>query len=144
MKRLEARRYEVGDCLLFPWQAHQAFDVDPARVAQFASREMPGVAWTFYDGETPVACGGLIDKGTRIREAWAMVAAGATARQRVQLIEYGAAAIANDPSPRIEATVRDGWDAACRTILRLGFVFEGVMRKAAWDGADLHLFARVR
>lgn len=45
---------------------------------------------------------------------------------------------------RIEATVDVGFDAGQRWMNLLGFEHEGLMRAYRPDGADMHLYARVR
>ncbi|MAY78561.1 MAG: hypothetical protein CL802_13480 [Citromicrobium sp.] len=45
---------------------------------------------------------------------------------------------------RIDCLVRADWTAAMRWAEWLGFVDEGVMACVAWDGGDMHRFARVR
>lgn len=141
--KLEARPYRIGDCLLFDLQEKQALDCAPEAFAALAARAPEGPAWTFWRGGEPIACGGIAAIGRRRHEAWALLSRRARARDRVALFSFARSALANFPARRVEATVRDGWPAACATLKRLGFSFEGVMRRAAWDGEDLHLFARV-
>ncbi len=142
--KLEARPYRIGDCLLFDFQREQALDMPPEAFTRLATAAPPGLAWTFWRGAEPIACGGIANQTRGCAEAWALVGARALKRDRGELIAFARAAISNSASRRIQANVRDGWPKACAALGRLGFSFEGVMRKAAWDGADLHLFARVK
>lgn len=142
--KLEARPYRIGDCLLFDLQAEQALDCSPAEFQRLATTMPAGPAWTFWRAGEPIAAGGLTPTRRGLFEAWALLSRQARSRERFALFDFALAALDNFPHRRIEATVRGDFPAACASLVRLGFDFEGVMRKAAWDGADLKLFARVK
>lgn len=142
--KLEARPYRIGDCLLFDLQEDQALDLAPEQWTALSLRAPEGPAWTFWRSGEPVAAGGVASLKYGRFEAWALVGKRASPRDRFELFSFARAALANFPARRIEATAREGWAPACASLVRLGFKFEGVMRRAAWDGADLHLYARVR
>lgn len=104
--------------------------------------ECPGIAKTaLVDGE-PIVCAGMIELFKGRAYAWSYI--GETAARHWKTI-HRAVMIALESARwhRVEMTIDVRNPDAKRWAHRLGFDFEGVMRKWTSDGRDVEMWARV-
>lgn len=101
--------------------------------ASYASFERPaGTALTAFEGETVIACGGILTVGER-GFAWAVLSS-ESGRHMLWLHRAVQRVLEMQRCRRIEATVEMGFSAGCRWAKLLGFKYEGKMRAYGDDG----------
>ena len=139
---LVVKPYAIGDAALMTMQEAQRADMTPAEHAKLCAYAPEGVAYSFWRGDTLIACGGVAPLRAGVGEAWAMIASPRRAEWGV-LLKQARAALDMHPARRIQASARVDHPGADRVLERLGFHFEGVMRGYAADGGDAKLYGRV-
>lgn len=105
--------------------------------------EAGGLAWTVFEGERLVGCGGVIDRGGERGEAWALLdqEAGAAMLAATRVVRrYFETA----PFRRIEAVTASDFKPAGRWARLLGFEREGRMRAFCDNGGDAERWAFIR
>ena len=106
---------------------------------------MRSVAFTGFYDTTVVACVGLFVEA-RIAHAWAVVDQTASAHALFihrTTVRYLEALIEVLGLWRVQAFVLSTFARARTWVERLGFAYEGLMRRAAPNGEDFALYARV-
>ncbi|WP_235837953.1 GNAT family N-acetyltransferase [Chitinasiproducens palmae] len=123
-------------------QAVTAGLIDRRYAEELASYEK-SVGWAVVDGDTTLACGGIIEAWPGRALSWALFSDEALRRFRhVHRLVLGV--LRDAPWRRIEMDVDAAHTAGIRWAERLGFVAEGVRRKYTTDGRDVVLYARVK
>jgi RimJ/RimL family protein N-acetyltransferase len=104
---------------------------------------LPGVGWAVTDGDTALACGGIVEVWPNRAQSWALFSAEVLPRFRA--VHRLVTNVLNDaPWRRIEMDVDAEHAAGFAWATRLGFQNEGLRRKYTADGRDVFLFARVK
>lgn len=140
---IRARAYAPGDARLI--EARDAQRVE-ARVlyGALAHARPPGPAYTILDGDTAIACGGLIPVWPGYAQAWGFAgalpprAALAIVRQFARALAVLAALQAVN---RIEATARCDFPLAQRFLEKLQFARVAKLDRYGPDGGDYWLYA---
>lgn len=102
-----------------------------------------GVAFSGVEGQTLVACAGLMYFHKDRAVAWALMSQQAGGHF-IKIVRAMRRYLDVCDSRRIEAQVACDFPAGRRLVTMLGFDFEGRMRGFFPDGRDADLFARVR
>lgn len=146
MKRLERRQYEtddVGKLDTFELMSITKIVGWPGVYNLFSNH---GSAYTWYDGEKPVMCGGILVCWQTMGEAWFV------GDKAIQLYPYAAWKAAHEQLEtdierfkllRIQCNVRVDWPEAIHFAEKMGFQRECVMRKAGPFAEDVILYSRV-
>ncbi len=100
-------------------------------------------AWSIFDGEQIVGCGGFFKDHDECVTAWTLLLPCSGPRMRF-VHRAALEVIGRCPARRIQAHASVTFKPAMRWLTMLGFKFEGTLRKFTPDGADMLLFARVR
>lgn len=104
---------------------------------------LKGVGWAVIDGDTTMACGGIVEVWENRAQSWALFSAEVLPRFRA--VHRLVLNVLNDaPWRRIEMDVDADHFNGIVWARRLGFVNEGVRRKYTVDGRDVILFAKVK
>lgn len=102
-----------------------------------------GLAWTLFDGERVIGCGGVIDRGGGRGEAWALLAqdAGRAMPAATRVVRRY---LQTAPFRRIEAVTAVDFPPAGRWARLLGFENEGPMRAFCDSGGDAERWAFIK
>lgn len=106
-----------------------------------------GPAWCLEQDGIPTVIFGLSFHNDWLAVAWMVATPGCSRQSFKKLMRFARTVRANVMAPgphqkrRIEAHVLSGWDEASRFAEHLGFVHEGIRRKAGKDGQDLEMWA---
>ncbi|MGD9614933.1 MAG: hypothetical protein AB7H90_02920 [Alphaproteobacteria bacterium] len=103
----------------------------------------PGLSWAMREGVRIVMAAGVVPVWKGRGLAW-LTHDGAEWRHWLAAARWARHWFAILPFRRIEATVLGGFDPGERWVEFLGFGHEGVMTAFGEDGADYHLYARIR
>ena len=107
------------------------------------SLDITGKAFTAIDGETVLACAGIVPFWEGRAEAWAIMSH--DLKRHFLLIHRATERFLDACGfPRVEANVDANFGCAQRWMDMLGFVSEGLMHKYTPDGRDCTRFARIR
>lgn len=145
MRRVDS--YAPGDMAGFTVHPLQAQDFAAQGSAERAADILAdaGSAHTLRDADGTVLaiCGvARIDDG--YGHGWLFMSAAAGARMRwITRVVRTYLDRQMSRCRRVECMVRADWPAATRWARMLGFADEGPMPCAAWDGGDMHRFARI-
>lgn len=102
-----------------------------------------GPAFSLVDGDSVLACSGLIPQWDNRALAWALISA--EAGSHFLAVHRGVKrAIELYPYRRIETAVKSDFSEGHRWMGILGFAKEGTMRGYAPDGCDYDLYARIK
>lgn len=139
---IEVRRFLPTDLMLIALQPNQrSVQAESCTPEYAAALAQHGPCFTAHDGDTIVACIGLVEQWDGMARAYAMLGEQA-GRHMVALTRRVAEYLRAAPYRRIEAAVESSFDAGHRWVRMLGFVHEGHMR-AYWNYRDADLYARV-
>lgn len=98
-------------------------------------------AWV---GTRCIAAAGIVSIFPHRASAWALLAHDVR-RYMVPLTYKVRRFLELDPTPRIELTVRDGFEPGHRWALAIGMTKEtGVLRRYGLNGEDEHMYVRIR
>jgi hypothetical protein len=100
-------------------------------------------AWSAFDGNQILACGGIHRDFETCGTAWSLLLP-STARHMTGLTRLSRRVFDASPLVRIQAHASPTFKPAMRWLAMLGFKYEGTMRKFSPSGSDVLLFARVR
>jgi hypothetical protein len=141
---LVLRPYRNEDLELMPPRPCEREDVE-AENEMFALR-MTGPAFTLWEGDQPIAAGGLIIFRTGVAEAWARGSV-AMARRPRTCARVARCALGVHMRERrlhrVQATVRLDNPVAIRFLLWLGFKCEGTLWALGEHGEHYLMMARV-
>lgn len=148
MKRVSIVPYEIGDLLDIDPQAAQQCEQGERFRERWQASSPPGLSWTFRArrraGDVVIAVGGLAPlRGDAVVEAWSLIGK-PTLAEWGELVALAREALDAYPARRIQAVAYADHPQGARTLERLGFTLEGVMRAFGPDGRDAMMFARVR
>lgn len=133
--------HHLGRLLLQPSQAiMQPVLSDPGYGPSLAQA---GPAYAAVDGDTVVACAGLIHQWPGRAVAWALIAAEAGPHM-VSIHKAVRRAMDIFEARRIETAVATNFEQGHRWVKMLGFEREGTMRAYTPDGRDCDLYAMIR
>ena len=121
-----------------PMQVNEVSLITPG----IASALADGDAWSIYDDEMPLFCGGIVEGTQSTGYLWAFVSGEAGPRMRT-ITRMCARYLAMKRLRRIETSARADFAAGCRWAKLLGFENEGLMRKYGADGSDHYRYARI-
>jgi RimJ/RimL family protein N-acetyltransferase len=132
------RPYEEGDIYAIKLREGDAMGT--------AVKKYDGPGWTMLIDEKPVACYGVGNVDGRVGFLWAFISDEARGHG-VKMIKEGRKminhALADLGFERVQSIVRADRPEYKRFSLALGLECEGLLRKAADNGQDIWLFAKV-
>jgi hypothetical protein len=102
-----------------------------------------GPAWSGFDGDLIVGCGGIATEHPGCGTAWTLLNPMASGRRMLAVDRVARRVLASCPTRRIQAHADLSFSPAMRWLKLLGFEFEGVLRAYSPDGRDMALFSRV-
>lgn len=139
--------------IIVPFSPHhiEVFDVREAQEEMrpyFSAEYAQAIAQTdaftaFIDGRI-VGCAGFIQPWPDRATCWALIAAGLTLRQMVQITRAVKSAIELRAERRLEATCDSDFDGAHSWLRHLGFAREGTLRAYTPAGRDNDMYSRIR
>ncbi|MBN2323805.1 MAG: hypothetical protein JXQ30_08720 [Spirochaetes bacterium] len=107
---------------------------------------LKGPAYSAFDGESLVFCGGVVIYWKGVGEGWLIC--NHTIRKYIREVcfyvgEYLKKIISEDDLHRVQATVPAQWGQGVRFLERMGFQREGLLRKYSKDAEDYYIYSRV-
>ena len=105
--------------------------------------ERAGDAFTAWAGPSVIACAGYIHFWPGRAQVWAMISSdiriyGSIIHKHVK--RY----IESHPVNRLECIIDPNFDASVRWALRLGFQYEGTMKRYGFHGQDMDMYVLER
>jgi len=116
-------------------------------IERFNNLYLEGPAYSVFDGEVCVFCGGVRIIWPGAGEAWLICSndLGHYVRELCLITpRYLKWIIEDHDLRRVQAVVQSDWTQAVRFLEKLGFDMEGVMRKYGPNGEDYIMYARVK
>jgi RimJ/RimL family protein N-acetyltransferase len=139
--------------IVVPFRPHhiEVFDVREAQQEMrpyFSAAYAEAIAQTdaftaFIDGRI-VGCAGFIVPWPDRATCWALIAAGVTRRQMVEITHSVERAISLRTERRLEATCDSNFEGAHNWLKRLGFTREGTLRAYTPAGQDNDMYSRIK
>jgi len=145
MKRLTFTRYTAEHALEI--ERETSMESFPAEwFRRWAQEREKSIAYTFFDGDRPVYCGGVRIYWPGAGEAWILMIAGikryCSVHVRAKLMfEY---VIKMHELDRVQAYARADRPEFARYLEYMGFEKEALCRKFGPGGIDSFLYARIR
>lgn len=100
-------------------------------------------AWSIFDGEQIVGCGGFFRDHVECVTAWTLLLPCSGPRMRF-VHRAALEVLGRCEARRIQAHASPKFKPSMRWLCMLGFKYEGTLRKFTPSGDDMLLFARVR
>lgn len=139
--------------IIVPFRPHhiEVFDVREAQAemrpyfsAEYAEAIAQTEAFTGFINGRIVGCAGFICPWPDRATCWALIAAGVTNRQMIEITRAVKAAIDLRTERRLEATCDTDFVGAHSWLRHLGFTREGTMRAYTPAGRDNDIYSRIK
>ena len=143
--RLEFKRFRADHFKALVLQDSQAFFqpvVDDPAYAR--GLEGAGPAWSCFEGDLCIGCGGIVEQWRGRGVAWALFSPLATGAKFLTIHRATKDALELSTFHRIEAYVQEDFPQGHQWAKMLGFEAESVMKKFTAEGKDSTMYVRVR
>lgn len=145
IKSLEVVPFELGHLGLIKLRAIENGRYEYMK--KYRETYLKGPAYSVFDGDSLVFCGGVVIQWDRVGECW--IICNNTIKKYIREIcfysdNYLERIIIDSHLHRVQATVPARWIQGVRFLERLGFHREGTLRKYSSAGEDYYMYSRVR